>query len=249
MSAIAPAASIGHTPRHIAIIMDGNGRWAKRRGMPRSAGHRAGVRAARGAVEWCGGNGIDALSLFAFSSENWKRPRREVSLLMNLFVEALDKEIDELNRNNVRLRFIGDRARLGAGLLESLEAGERATAANTGLALSIAVAYGGRWDLVRAARQLAHKVADGSLEPDAIDEAMLGEALCLADLPEPDLLIRTGGEHRLSNFLIWQLAYSELYFSDVFWPDFGPEQMQSAVAAFGERQRRYGLTGEQVGAV
>ncbi len=249
MSATAPSESIGHSPRHIAIIMDGNGRWAKRRGMPRSAGHRAGVRAARGAVEWCGGNGIDALSLFAFSSENWKRPRREVSLLMSLFVEALEKEIDGLNRNNVRLRFIGDRGRLGAGLRESLEAGERVTAANTGLALNIAMAYGGRWDLAGAARMLAQKVADGRLQADAIDERMLGDALCLADLPEPDLLIRTGGEHRLSNFLIWQLAYSELYFSDVFWPDFDAVQMQSAVAEFGERQRRYGMTGEQVGVV
>ena len=248
MSATAPAESIGHFPRHIAIIMDGNGRWAKRRGLPRSAGHRAGVRAARDAVEWCGANGIGALSLFAFSSENWNRPRREVSLLMSLFVEALEKEIDALNRNNVRLRFVGDRLRLAAGLRDSLEAGERVTAANTGLSLNIAMAYGGRWDLAVAARSLAQKVADGDLQPDAIDEAMLGDALCLADLPEPDLLIRTGGEHRLSNFLIWQLAYSELYFSDVFWPDFDAENLSGAVSAFGERQRRYGLTGDQVSA-
>jgi len=248
MTAIAQTDAVGYLPRHIAVIMDGNGRWARHRGLPRNAGHRAGVSTARNVVQWCGSNGIGALSLFAFSSENWNRPQREVSLLMKLFVEALEKEVDALHSNNVRLRFIGDRARLAGGLRESLDSSERLTAANSGLALNIAVAYGGRWDVACAARELGERVANGEIRPDQIDEAMLAGALCLADQPDPDLLIRTGGEHRVSNFLIWQLAYAELYFSDVFWPDFSDEHMRRAVEAFGRRQRRFGMTGEQIGA-
>lgn len=248
MSLPAEAESVTRPPAHIAIIMDGNGRWARRRGLPRNAGHRAGVRAARNAVEWCGENRIGALSLFAFSSENWNRPRREVSMLMSLFVEALQREVDALHRNNVRLRFIGERERLAPGLQASLQSSEALTAENNGLALNIAVAYGGRWDIACAARQLAEKAISGELRPDEIDENALAGALSLSDLPDPDLLIRTGGEHRISNFMIWQLAYSELYFADVFWPDFSAEHLRHAVTEFAQRQRRYGLTGEQVGA-
>ena len=234
------------TPRHVAVIMDGNGRWASRRAMPRHVGHRAGVKAVRAVVEGCARRGVEALTLFAFSSENWRRPPEEVARLMELFVEAMDREVESLHRNGIRVRFIGDLAALKPQLLERIAAAERLTAADRNLTLLIALSYGGRWDLVQAARRLAGRVAAGTLEPDAIDEAAIDAELALAGVPEPDLFIRTGGEQRLSNFLLWNLAYTELYFCDTLWPDFDDAALERAVRHFAGRQRRYGLTGEQV---
>jgi len=230
----------------VAVIMDGNGRWAKRRAMPRQAGHRAGVRAARQVVEACGRRGIRMLTLFAFSSENWHRPRREVGALMKLFVEALDRELDELHANGVRIRFIGDRDALAPELRARMRAGEERTANNQGLTLVIAVGYGGRWDLARAARSLARDAAGGNLDPSTIDEQAVAERLSTAGLPDPDLLIRTGGNQRISNFLLWQLAYSECYFTDRLWPDFGEDDLEAALAQFAGTERRFGRTPEQV---
>jgi undecaprenyl diphosphate synthase len=236
-------------PTHIAVIMDGNGRWARNRALPRHAGHRAGVGAVRKTVELSAQRGVKHLTLFAFSSENWSRPREEVSRLMGLFVEALQREVDELHRNGVRLEFIGARERLQASLREKIAAAERQTAGNTGLNLHVAVAYGGRWDIVLAARRLASRVVSGDLSLEAVDEAHLSRELQLGDVPDPDLLIRTGGEQRVSNFLLWNLAYAELWFCDTLWPDFGEAEFDEALAYFAQRQRRYGHTGEQVEAV
>jgi len=233
-------------PGHVAVIMDGNGRWAKRRALPRQAGHRAGVKAARQIVEACGRRGIRALTLFAFSSENWRRPRREVGALMKLFVEALDREMDELHSNGVRIRFIGDRDTLAPELRARMRSGEERTADNPGLTLVIAVGYGGRWDIARAARSLAREAASGGLDPSAIDEQAVAERLSTAGLPDPDLLIRTGGNQRISNFLLWQLAYSECYFTDRLWPDFGEEDFEAALAQFAGTERRFGQTSEQL---
>lgn len=233
-------------PRHVAIIMDGNGRWAKRRLLPRTAGHRAGVTSVRRTVEWSARIGIEALTLFAFSSENWRRPRQEVGLLMELFKRSLDREAKRLHENGVRVRCIGDRAAFAQDLQDRIAAIEARTAANTGLTLNIAANYGGRWDIAQAARTLANQVAAGTLTPDDITEARLGAAVGAADLPEPDLFIRTGGEQRISNFLLWQLAYTELYFTETPWPDFDEAEYQKALLAFAGRQRRYGRTGEQV---
>ncbi len=233
-------------PRHVAIIMDGNGRWAKRRLMPRIAGHRAGVEAVRGIVKACARKGIEVLTLFAFSSENWRRPREEVGLLMDLLLSALEREAQKLHENDVCLRFIGDRSAFSAKLSEKMAEAEVLTAANTGLKLVIAVNYGGRWDITQAARRLARQVATGELAAEAIDEALLQGQLSLADLPEPDLFIRTGGEQRVSNFLLWQLAYTELYFTDTLWPDFNDQSFEAALASFAGRQRRFGRTGDQV---
>ncbi len=235
-------------PRHIAIVMDGNGRWARKRGLPRNAGHRAGVKAARKVVEACGHRKIEALTLFAFSSENWSRPQREVTLLMRLFVEALQREVEELHTNNVRLTFIGDRSRLPGKLVRQMASGEELTAANTGLRLNIAVSYGGRWDLVEAARRLAARAAKGELEADAIGEDDFAGELALTGVDDPDLFIRTGGEQRVSNFLLWNLAYSEFYFSDALWPDFDSKLLDQAIADFTRRQRRFGRTAEQLSA-
>ena len=229
-------------PRHVAIIMDGNGRWATRRGLPRQAGHRAGVKAARSIVQTAGRRGIDVLTLFAFSSENWKRPPREVRFLMSLFAEALQREIAELHRNNVRLSFIGDRSALAPALTRPMEEGEALTRDNPGLRLVIAVAYGGRWDLVQAARRLAEDARAGRIEPGAIDEARLGSELAVAALPDPDLFIRTGGEMRISNFLLWNLAYTELYFSPLLWPDFDAAALDAALDFYAGRERRFGRT-------
>jgi len=229
-------------PRHVAIIMDGNGRWATRRGLPRQAGHRAGVKAARGIVQTAARRGIDVLTLFAFSSENWKRPPREVRFLMSLFTEALQREIAELHRNNVRLSFIGDRSALASALTRQMEEGEALTHDNPGLRLVIAVAYGGRWDLVQAARRLAEEACAGRIEPGAIDEARLGSELAVAALPDPDLFIRTGGEMRISNFLLWNLAYTELYFSPLLWPDFDAAALDAALDFYAGRERRFGRT-------
>jgi undecaprenyl diphosphate synthase len=226
--------------------MDGNGRWASRRALPRHVGHRAGVRAVRAVVEGCARRGVEALTLFAFSSENWGRPSEEVARLMELFIEAMDREVDELDRNGIRLRFIGDRRTLKPHLIERIEASESRTAPNTQMTLFVALSYGGRWDIVQAARQVAARVAAGELDPDAVDEAAIGIGLQLADAPEPDLFIRTGGEQRLSNFLLWHLAYTELYFCDTLWPDFGDADLEKAFRFFGSRQRRFGLTTDQV---
>ncbi|MBS0375161.1 MAG: di-trans,poly-cis-decaprenylcistransferase [Proteobacteria bacterium] len=228
--------------------MDGNGRWAANRGLPRGAGHRAGLKPVRLCIEECARRGVEALTLFAFSSENWKRPITEVGLLMQLFLEALDREIDELATRGVSLRFIGERDGLPAALAERMRAAEARTAANPGLKLVIAVAYGGRWDIVSAARRLATEVRAGALEPGQIDEARFAAALALDGLPEPDLFIRTGGDRRISNFLLWNLAYTELWFSDLLWPEFDGVELERAFADFASRERRFGLTSEQVGA-
>ena len=233
-------------PRHVAVIMDGNGRWASARGKPRHTGHRAGVKSVRATVEIAAERGVEYLTLFAFSSENWGRPQEEVSNLMNLFLEALRREVDELHRNDVRLRFIGERAQLRPRLVKMIAAAEAKTAANTGLTLNIAVAYGGRWDIVSACRNLAARVASGELAGDAIDEQALSNELQLAGAPDPDLLIRTGGEQRVSNFLLWNLAYAELWFTDVLWPEFGKDEFDQALSYYATKQRRYGQTSTQV---
>jgi undecaprenyl diphosphate synthase len=230
----------GALPRHVAIIMDGNNRWAKRRGLPGAAGHRAGVEAIREVLRTCRKQGIEVLTLFAFSSENWQRPSAEVSALMHLFSAYLSSEVKKLHQDNVRLRFIGARDRLNNGLQKKMAEAERLTAANTASTLVIAVDYGGQWDIVAAARTLAERVARGELQPGEIDEAMFDAATTLADLPRPDLLIRTAGEQRISNFLLWQLAYTELYFSECYWPDFGELETLRALQAYAQRDRRFG---------
>lgn len=242
-------AANNNIPTHVAVIMDGNGRWARKRALPRHAGHRSGVGSVRKIVELAAERGVKYLTLFAFSSENWARPREEVSKLMSLFVEALQREVDELHRNNVRLEFIGAREQLQAGLIEKIASAEAQTAGNTGLRLIVAVAYGGRWDIVRATQSLAGKVAAGEFDVSSIDDEALAAELQLTGVPDPDLLIRTGGEQRISNFLLWNLAYAELYFCDTLWPDFGDRDFDEALAFYAVRQRRYGHTGEQVEAV
>jgi undecaprenyl diphosphate synthase len=239
-------AADSNIPTHVAIIMDGNGRWARRRALPRHAGHRSGVTSVRRSVELAAERGIKYLTLFAFSSENWSRPRDEVSKLMGLFVEALQREADDLHRNNIRLQFIGAREQLNPSLVEKIEAAEALTARNTGLRLLVAVAYGGRWDIVRAARTIAARAVDGALAIEDIDADKIAAELQLGGIPDPDLLIRTGGEQRISNFLLWNLAYAELYFCDTLWPDFGDAEFDAALAFFAQRQRRYGHTGEQI---
>ncbi|MBL1265520.1 isoprenyl transferase [Candidatus Methylomicrobium oryzae] len=233
-------------PRHIAIIMDGNGRWAQKRFMPRAVGHQAGVKAVRKIVEHCVREGVEVLTLFAFSSENWRRPPEEVSLLMELFMVTLQAEIDKLHQNNIRLRFIGDTSRFSEALQKKMSEGETQTRNNTALTVVIAVNYGGRWDLCQAFRTLNQKVLAGELKPQDIDENLVSRHLSTADLPEPDLFIRTGGEQRVSNFLLWQLAYTELYFTDTLWPDFDQTSLEEAILSFKGRQRRFGHTGEQV---
>lgn len=243
----APTAEIlRHLPRHIAIIMDGNGRWAKKRFLPRIAGHRAGVEAVRGVVQVCAEHGVEVLTLFAFSSENWRRPEQEVSLLMELFITALQRETKRLHGNNVRLCVIGERTAFSPRLQAEIAQAEALTADNTGLTLVVAANYGGRWDITQAARQLAVRVAAGEMGPSDITPEMLAGALSLANFPEPDLFIRTGGEERISNFLLWHLAYSEFYFTPTLWPDFDQAAFTAALTSFARRQRRFGLTGEQV---
>jgi len=233
-------------PRHVAITMDGNGRWAAARGLARSAGHKAGLDPVRMCIQECTRRKVTALTLFAFSSENWRRPVEEVASLMGLFVEALDREIAELHANRVRVRFIGDRRTLSVRLQARIAAAEERTGANDGLCLQIAMSYGGRWDIVQAAQKLARECSSGALRPDDIDEARFADSLQLAGLPDAELLIRTGGEQRISNFLLWNAAYAELYFSDRLWPEFDVAELDAAFAFFGTRQRRFGLTGEQV---
>jgi undecaprenyl diphosphate synthase len=234
-------------PRHVAIIMDGNGRWAERRGLPRTSGHLGGIEPVRDVVRDAADFGIETLTLFAFSSENFRRPADEVSRLMALFHDALERELAELDANDVRLRFIGDREQLGPALVEATRAAEQITAANTGLTLVIAAAYGGRWDIVQAARRIAARVGAGEIEPAAIGEALFAGSLATAGLPPVDLLIRTGGEQRISNFLLWDLAYSELYFSDKLWPEFDRAELAHALECFASRRRRFGRTEPQVG--
>lgn len=227
-------------PRHVAIIMDGNGRWAKNQGKLRITGHRAGAKAVRRAVKYAARLEMEALTLYAFSSENWNRPEKEVAALMELFVWALESEVKSLHKNNIRLKIIGDVKRFSSRIQERISNAESLTENNTGLTLNVAANYGGRWDIIDGVRQIAAQVQQGALTPDEITEEMLGSRLCLQGLPPVDLVIRTGGEHRISNFLLWQVAYAELYFCDVLWPDFDEHAFQGALNAFSQRERRYG---------
>lgn len=233
-------------PGHVAIVMDGNGRWAQRRKLPRHAGHPAGVESVREIVEVAIARGIKVLTLFAFSSENWNRPPTEVSLIMDLFMRALQREAKKLHRNNVRLSIIGNREALSKKLQQRIDKVEEMTAGNSGLVLQVAANYGGRWDITQAAIKLAKQVAGGELDADSITEAHLSAQLSFADLPDPDLFIRTGGEQRISNFMLWQSAYTEFYFSELLWPDFREAAFDQALDAYANRQRRFGLTGEQI---
>ena len=233
-------------PAHVAIVMDGNGRWAERRKRPRTFGHQAGLKTLRRIVEHSGRLGVGELTVFAFSSENWNRPKAEINRLMDLFMRALDKETRELDENNVRLRFIGDMDRFSPELRERVHAATSLTASNRHLTLNVAINYGGRWDIATAARRIAEDVAAGRLAPDAIDEAFFGTRVALGDSPDPDLFIRTGGEMRISNFLLWQSAYTELYFTQVLWPDFDAAALDAAIADFNSRERRFGRTSRQV---
>ncbi|RPE76949.1 polyprenyl diphosphate synthase [Vulcaniibacterium tengchongense] len=248
MAAASATAAPARLPRHIAVIMDGNGRWAERRRRPRAVGHRAGARAVNVCIDFCLERGVEALTLFAFSSENWGRPEEEVGALMKLFLNALEREVDELHRRGVRVRFIGERERFGETIRKQMDAAEARTAGNARLHLTVAASYGGRWDIARAARALAEDVAAGRLAPEAIDEAALGARVCLADLPPPDLFIRTGGEMRISNFLLWQMAYTELWFTDLLWPELDAATLQRALDDYAGRERRFGLTGAQIAA-
>jgi undecaprenyl diphosphate synthase len=239
----ADASDGGAVPRHVAIIMDGNGRWAKARGLPRTVGHREGAEALRRVVRASAEYGVGYLTVFGFSSENWKRPAAEVTDLMGLLRLYLRREIAEIDRNGVRLRVIGDRGRLSADIIRLIEEAEGRTAANTRLNLTVALSYGGRAEIVRAAQQLAEAARDGTLDPESIDEEAFQRRLFTADIPDPDLVIRTSGEKRISNFLLWQSAYAEYIFMDKLWPDFAGEDLKSAIVEFGGRKRRYGAAG------
>jgi undecaprenyl diphosphate synthase len=247
-----PAEEINHlesdnnNPRHIAIIMDGNGRWAQKRFMPRAVGHQAGVKAVRKIVEYCAKHKVEVLTLFAFSSENWRRPETEVSLLMALFMATLQREISKLDRNNIRLRFIGDRSAFSDKLQQKMIEGEAQTQNNTDLTLVVAANYGGHWDMCQAAQKVVKKMSTGELENQMISEQLISQHLSTAGLPDPDLFIRTGGEQRVSNFMLWQLAYTELYFTTTLWPDFDQNSLEDAIKSFKSRQRRFGHTSEQV---
>ena len=233
-------------PRHIAIIMDGNGRWAKNRQMPRAFGHQAGVRTVREIVEGCVARKTEVLTLFAFSSENWRRPEQEVSLLMSLFITTLQIEIAKLHENNIRLRFIGDKTAFPLKLQNIMAEGELKTQNNSALTLVIAANYGGHWDLCQAFQQVQDKMLTGELAQQKITPQLIAQYLTTADLPEPDLFIRTGGEQRVSNFMLWQLAYTELYFTPTLWPDFDQQALDQAISSFKTRQRRFGHTSEQI---
>jgi len=233
-------------PGHIAIIMDGNGRWAKQRGQARALGHRAGVKATRAVVEACAQRGVKQLTLFAFSSENWNRPADEVSSLMSLFLEVLQREVDVLHKNDISVRFIGERSQLSERLQKKLAKAEEQTAGNKRMQLILAVAYGGRWDIVQAAAKVAADVEAGKLAAADVDEAALEQHLSLHGVPDPDLLIRTGGETRISNFLLWDLAYTELHFCNSLWPDFSDAELDAAIDFYQARERRFGRTGDQL---
>jgi len=233
-------------PEHIAIIMDGNGRWAQAQGKGRVAGHKAGVDSVRAVVQGARKAGVKALTLFAFSSENWQRPAKEVSVLMDLFMYVLTKEVKRLHKNDIRFQVVGDLSRFSDKLQKSIKKSELLTINNTGLVLSVAANYGGRWDIANAAKQLASQVQSNEIALEDINEDSLHEHTCLAELPALDLLIRTGGDYRISNFLLWQAAYAEFYFTEILWPDFNEEQFEKAIDVFDQRERRFGKTGEQV---
>jgi len=235
-----------HLPRHIAVIMDGNGRWAKEKGEDRIHGHQQGVVSVRDIVEGCGELGIQYLTLYAFSTENWNRPKYEVDALMELLVSTIRREVDDLKKNNVKLLVIGDFASLPAICQQELKEGMEITASCTGLNLALALSYSARWEIVQAARQIAEAAAGGALKPEMIDDRLFGSFLCTRDFPDPELMIRTGGEHRISNFLLYQLAYTELYFSDIHWPDFRKKHLFDAILNYQQRERRFGKTSEQV---
>jgi len=241
-SSTAAVPDTSRVPRHIAIIMDGNGRWATKRLLPRVAGHVKGVEAVRGVVEACVERGVEYLTLFAFSSENWRRPADEVSLLMRLFVTALEREVSKMHANNIRLKVVGDLSRFDAKLQEMIANAERRTAGNSRLTVTVCANYGGRWDIMQA----SGKMVQANPGVQEYTEEMLAPHLAMAYAPEPDLFIRTGGEERISNFLLWQLAYAELYFTDTFWPDFTPDALSEAIASYQHRERRFGQTGDQV---
>lgn len=238
--------SQGQIPRHIAIIMDGNNRWARQRSLPGAEGHKAGEAAVQATIEACAEQGVEALTLFAFSSENWRRPAEEVQHLMSLFLRALEQRVAELHDNNVRLRFMGARDAFSESLQAGMAAAEAHTAANTGLTVVVAVNYGGQWDIAQAAREVAKQVEAGTIKAADITDEYVGQFMQLADLPAVDLLIRTGGEYRVSNFVLWQLAYSELYFSPVLWPDFNAHTLAETIDEFKGRQRRFGRSGVEV---
>ena len=235
-----------NVPRHVAVIMDGNNRWAKRRLLPGVAGHKAGVDAVRAVIEVCAEAGVEVLTLFAFSSENWQRPAEEVGALMELFLTALRREARKLNENGISLRIIGDRSRFHPELQAAMLEAEKMTAGAGRFVLQVAANYGGQWDILQAAQRLAREAQEGRLNPDEGTPAVFQRYLATGDMPPPDLCIRTGGERRISNFLLWQLAYAELYFSDLLWPDFKHDAMRTALADFAKRQRRFGKTGDQV---
>ncbi|ODW63613.1 di-trans,poly-cis-decaprenylcistransferase [Vibrio parahaemolyticus] len=236
-------------PKHIAIIMDGNGRWAKSKGKPRVFGHKKGVNAVRKTVAAASKLGIKAMTLFAFSSENWRRPEEEVGLLMELFITVLSSEVKKLHKNNLQLRVIGDTSRFSERLQKKIVEAENLTASNTGMVINIAANYGGKWDITEAAKALALKARNGEIRVEDINEQLITEHLTMADLPEVDLLIRTSGECRISNFMLWQMAYAEMYFTPEFWPEFGEDSLVEAVTWFINRERRFGCTGEQVKAL
>ena len=236
----------GAIPQHIAIIMDGNGRWAKSRGLPRAFGHREGVRSVREIVAACGELNVKSLTLYAFSTENWKRPKDEVTMRMRLLVSSLHAEIDNLHRNNVHLMTMGDLSKLPLEAQKELQDAIVRTSANTGLTLNLALSYSGRWDIVRAAQRLAIEVRSGKISPEEIDETLFSAQLSTAEIPDPDLLIRTSGEMRLSNFLLWELAYTEFYISECFWPEFRKDELYEAIRTFQQRERRFGQVSEQL---
>jgi len=233
-------------PRHIAIIMDGNGRWAVKKMMPRILGHRAGVKTVRKVVEYCVKEQIEVLSLFAFSSENWRRPKKEVNMLMELFMGTLQSQVDKLDKNNIKLKIIGDKSAFSEKLQNKISQAEQQTENNTGLTLVIAANYGGHWDITQAFKKITAKIVAGELEAQDISEELISQHISTAELPEPDLFIRSGGEQRISNFLLWQLAYTEFYFTDSLWPDFDQALLTEAINSFKSRQRRFGHTGEQI---
>ncbi|MBS0358878.1 MAG: isoprenyl transferase [Proteobacteria bacterium] len=233
-------------PKHIAIVMDGNGRWAQQQHKPRVFGHRAGVQTVREIVKICAKKQIEVLSLFAFSSENWSRPQREVNFILNLFLEALNREVHELNQNNIRIYFVGDQSPLKLELRQKMQQAEELTRNNTGLKLVIAVNYGGQWDILQAVQKIARQVETGNLKSTEIDFSLLNNLIGIAGLPQPDLFIRTSGEQRISNFFLWQLAYTELYFTDTPWPEFREEALEQALAHYNKKQRRFGKTSEQI---
>ncbi|GAA5136552.1 polyprenyl diphosphate synthase [Thalassotalea piscium] len=247
MSVIEPMTDeLINIPQHVAIIMDGNGRWAQSRGKKRVIGHKNGVESVRSVVSAARKQGIKALTLFAFSSENWQRPEGEVNVLMDLFMYVLTREVKKLHKNNIRFQVVGELSRFSEKLQKMIKSAELLTQDNNAMVLSIAANYGGRWDIANAARVLAEKSVAGKITASEINEASLAQEICLADLPELDLLIRTGGDYRISNFLLWQAAYAELYFTDVLWPDFKEKEFLKAIACFDSRERRFGLTGEQI---